>query len=116
MNMFDKQIIKLMLTSDIDPLKIAGGKTRYGETDIANQKSVYNLLKLGDLYGFLHRDLNIIAVLAILVCLISLLFVHKADMVADKKKDIEHKLLIVFIGASLITLLNLLTSFLGSLF
>lgn len=96
--------VKVLLTDYADPMDIMNGKKPYSDTD-----ELQRLLGATDLYAVLRRDAVLIGVIAILVLLISMLFVKKSDLLAEKKKDLMHKFGIVFLISTLITLLNFLT-------
>lgn len=69
-----------------------------------------------ELFQILKRGFIIICICAVLVSLISLLFVNKAEMVADKKANVIHKLEIVFLISSFGTILSIILHFVHAVF
>ena len=54
--------------------------------------------------------------LSIGATLLTMLYVERTDAVADKKKDIEHKLFVLFLIFSLITLFNVMKEVFDTIF
>lgn len=115
---------KALLVS-LDPLKILQGANDSsigtGKLDDvqftnSNGEGVYELLSLGDLFYMLRRDLFYLGACVIVVLLLKMYVTKKPADVADKKLDILHKFFIIFIGASIVAVLNILFKFFSSIF
>ncbi len=94
-----------------DPMKIVWGEdpgTRTG--DVASYYGV------GELFAMLQTVFLIICICSVLVSLIALLFVNKAEMVADKKANIIHKLGIALTVSSFATILTIVVQFIRAVF
>ena len=63
------------------------------------------------LFSAVKDAVIVLAVISILCSLIGMLFVGKAEIIAEKKQDIMHKLKIVFLTASFISILNMVMYF-----
>lgn len=73
-------------------------------------------MNLPALFNFLKREVLLVSTIAILVTLISMLFVTKAEKLADKKENIMHKLMLVFLASSTIWLLDVFVTVLSMIF
>lgn len=82
----------------------------------AETKDIAYLLDLKGLWGLIKTNALLLSVIACLIILISMFFVHKAEMLQDKKKDLIHKLGIVLLFCSLITIFNIVKMFFDELF
>lgn len=104
-------------TDGLNPLGIATNANG-GDSNIKveGETSIVELLGLNDLYQLMKRDGLIIATIMVLVLLVSMLLVQRADKLAEKKADIMHKLGVVFIICSLIWILNVLVAIFDSVF
>lgn len=113
----------VLLTTSLKPLEIIQGANDSNVTDgLANAEfsggaaDVFNLLGLDNLFYMLRRDLMLLAACVVAVALLSLMVIKRPKDVAEKKRDILHKLLIVFLGASIIEILNILYQFFAAIF
>ena len=77
---------------------------------------VFELLHLDNLFYLFKRDLMLIAVCVLAASLLKLMIMKRPKDVAEKKMDILHKLIIVFAGASMIGILNILYQFFAAIF
>ena len=68
------------------------------------------------LYYYLKREVFIWATIITLCLLIAMMFVNKAEKLADRKKDVMHKLFIVFLASSTLFLLTSLIEVLDWIF
>ena len=109
-----------MVAASMDPLEIIQGANdkslqNGGLSDMqfanSTRTDLFSLLGLGSIFKMLRRDLFMLAVCVIMVCLLKLMIMKRPVDNADKKMDIAHKFLIVFIGASIISILNILFQF-----
>ena len=90
-----------------------------GSTDLivkTADKDIHYLLDLGGIWMIIKTNAILWSVIVSVVILISMLFIHKAEMLQDKKKDLLHKLGIVFLFSSLITIFNIVKAFFDGLF
>lgn len=90
-----------------DPMEIIKGNSG---TELVEEGKAIELLGTDDLFAVLKRASMYTGVIVILVLLISMLFIRRSDKLGERKDDILHKLLIVFLIASLVTFLNILSS------
>lgn len=102
--MFLKSLPLLDVTVIRDPMDILYAS---GENTIPTLKS----LDFWELAYLLRAAIYIVALISIAASLISLLYVRNSNMVAEKKKAITHKLMIVFIVGSAVFLFNTLKDF-----
>lgn len=102
-------MLSILLT--LDPFTILNMKESENLNSQINgewdNEGYLNALQLPTLLKLLQRYSIVIAAIVILGGLITMLFIQKADVLADKKKDIMHKILIVWLILSISTLLNL---------
>ena len=96
-----------------DPMSIMEGRTPITDMSIWDAEKYFPVT---DLYAILERDALVWAIIILLVTFISMLFVNNSEKLAEKKKDILHKLFIVFLIASLVSILNILLMFLDNIF
>jgi len=80
-----------------------GGKVTI---DTKGEQSFADLFDLGGLFQLLKREGMIWSAIVIVILLISMFFVNRSDKLAEKKADIMHKLLIVFLMSSALFLLG----------
>lgn len=112
MNMFDKYLIRMTVTRriltniEIDPMKIIQKRNITLGTN--SKESAFYLLNLEGLYYLVTKQAYIVGGITILCSFIALQFVRKADELQDKKKDIEHKIFIVLLIASSVTVFDIL--------
>lgn len=96
----------LYIIGSINPLDIAtgaeGGKTTI---HVEGEQSIVDMLQLNNLFYLLRRDGLIWATIVIVILLGTMLFVRKSEKLAERKADIFHKLLIVFLISSVIWIL-----------
>lgn len=112
-----------VLLTSLNPLEIIQGandSTANGGLENAEFSSgaadVFRLLHLDNLFYVLRRDLMLVAVCVLAVTLLKLMIIKRPKEMADKKADILHKLTIVFVGASIIGILNILYHFFAAIF
>lgn len=112
-----------MLLTSLNPLEIIQGANDHtvnGGVQSAEfsggAADVFHLLNLDNLFYMLRRDLMLVATCVLAVALLKLMIIKRPKEVAEKKMDILHKLIIVFIGASIIGVLNILYQFFASIF
>ena len=79
-------------------------------------EAVFELLQLDNLFYLLRRDLFLVATCVVAVLLLKLMLTRNPHEAAEQKKDILHKLLIVVVGASIISILNILFTFFSAIF
>lgn len=107
----------LQIVNSINPLDIAtnaeGGKTTI---HVEGEQSVVDMLQLNNLYFLLRRDGMIWATIVIVVLLATMLFVKKSEKLAEKKADVLHKLLIVFLISSVVWILSLVVNIFDYIF
>jgi len=100
-----------------NPLDIATGAEGKNISVKGNDgNSFAEMMNLAGLYQMLKRDALIWSAIIILGCLISMFFIKRSDIVSERKKDIGHKILIVFLICSLITLLSIVVNVFDVLF
>lgn len=109
MKMFHTKDVRI--TDYTNPMDILNGRVPYTYGDDSQK-----MLQGADLFAVLRRDALLLSVIVIVATLISMLFIRKSDKWADKKEDVLHKLLIVFLIASLVTILNVVAGFFEGLF
>lgn len=105
--------------ASLNPLEIIQGANDSSVSsglESGGAAEVFQLLHLDNLFYVLRRDLMLIAVCILAVALLRLMVIKRPKDVADKKMDILHKLMIVFIGASVIGVLNILFHFFSAIF
>lgn len=112
-----------MILASMNPLEIIQGANDSSvSSGLENSEfsggaaEVFRLLHLDNLFYVLRRDLMLIAVCILAVTLLRLMVIRRPKDVADKKMDILHKLIIVFMGASIISILNILFHFFSAIF
>ena len=106
-----------MYAFNVNPLDIATNAEGNGMTVVREgEDSFFQLFQLGKLFAWLKRDGLILASIVILFLLITMLFVNKAEKLADKKADIMHKLLIVFLISSVLWILDVIVVMLDKVF
>ena len=93
-----------------DPMDIIGRTASAEERADAAKK-----LGAAGLYDTARKAVLILAIISIACSLIGMLFVGKAEVVAEKKKDIMQKLLIVLMGGSTVSILNIVMYFIESI-
>lgn len=104
-----KGLCAVVLTND--PMSILQNKD-----DSEKSAHVAEYYGVAELFHILQTGFIIVCVCAVLVSLIALLFVNKAEMIADKKADVLHKLGIVFIISSFAGILGIISTFVGAVF
>lgn len=68
-------------------------------------------------FFYLIKSFGIIGgLLSIGATLLAILYVERSDAVADKKKDIEHKLFVLFLLFSLVTIFNVMKEVFDNIF
>lgn len=112
-----------VLLSSLNPLEIIQGANDPNVNDGLGQAEfsggaadVFELLNLDNLFYLLKRDLMLLATCVLAIALLKLMMIKRPKEVAEKKTDILHKLLIVFLGASIIGVLNILYQFFSVIF
>lgn len=113
----------VLLTTSLNPLEIIQGANDNNVTNglenagfSGGATDVFNLLGLDNLFYLLRRDLMLLAACVVAVALLKLMVIKRPKDVAEKKMDIIHKLIIVFLGASVIEILNILYQFFAAIF
>lgn len=93
-----------------DPLKVATGQgyDLYEAAGNVRGSEPRELLSTDAIFSVIVRLIVIAAAGVILWSLITMLYISKTEKLAEKKKDIMHKLIIVFLTASSVTILNLI--------
>ena len=76
----------------------------------------FTLLGMDWLYHALKRNAIVIAACVIIALFISFLFVDNAKISAEKKQDIESKLLILIVICSAVTLFGWMKTFFDAMF
>lgn len=112
-----------MVSYSLNPLKIIQGSNDPAVSDgmehaafHGGAEDVYKLLHLDNLFFLLKRDLMLVAACVLAVIILKLMIISQPKEVAEKKMDLIHKLVIVFIGASVVGILNILYQFFASVF
>lgn len=90
-----------------DPMTILKENATLGSSG----NSAYSWLSLGSLFYAVKKNVVLIGTISVLVCLISMIFVSKADIVAEKKADVMHRLFIIFLAVSAPTLFGWMYTF-----
>lgn len=111
----DRLCVAVLSGVALNPVDIASGKGKSDSATIGGT-DVAEFLQLTDLFALIRRDSILISVIVILALLITMLFIKKSDKLADRKADILHKLGIVFVIASLVTILNILYAVVRGMF
>ncbi|MBR2037736.1 MAG: hypothetical protein IKA09_08400, partial [Lachnospiraceae bacterium] len=110
------------LLSSLNPLEIIQGANDSAlsggleNAEFSGGAAVFELLHLDNLFYLFKRDLMLIAVCVLAASLLKLMIMKRPKEVAEKKMDILHKLIIVFVGASMIGILNILYQFFAAIF
>ena len=101
----------------IDPLKIATNAEN-GRVTVSGEENngFLGLFELDALYFFLKREVLIWSAIVVLFLLVTMLFINKSEKLADRKDDIMHKLLIVFLASSAISVLSAVINLLDAVF
>jgi len=100
-----------------NPLDIAtGAEGKKVSMTGDNGGSFAEMMNLSGLFQFIKRDALIWSAIVLLACLVSLLFLRRPEAISEKKKDIAHKILIIFLISSLITILGIVVNVFDSLF
>lgn len=95
-----------------NPMDIING----AEPDLVQEGKMIDLLGTDDLFVIIKRDALLISVVVIIGLLITMLFIRRSEKLADRKEDIMHKLLIVFLIASLVSILNIISILVEGIF
>lgn len=82
----------------------------------ANEIPYLNSLDFVEIFMLVKAAIFIVALISIAFSLIAMLYIHNANVVAEKKKDITHKLWIVFLASSSVFLFNTLKTFFDTFF
>lgn len=90
-----------------DPMSIIGG----GVIEPAKNIDPVDYLWTDALYYAVTNFTTTISVSIVIALFITMLFVNKSEKLAERKQDILHKLLIVFLASSLISILNFALQF-----
>lgn len=90
------------ILADLDPFSILKDNNNLGSKSATSD--AFYLLDLGGLFYFLKKNALIVGTIVVVALLVTMLFVNKAEALADKKKDIEHKLVILFLICSSVTI------------
>lgn len=108
------KIDKFWIKASLNPLDIATGGMG-DESEVVNT-DIVELLELNNLFRLLQEWAVVIGAIVILALIISMHFVGKSERLAEKKADIGHKLLILFIIFSIVWIFNTLVLVLTSIF
>ncbi len=102
----------------IDPLKIATNAEKNGKVTVSGEENdgFLGLFELDALYYFLKREVLIWSAIIVLFLFVTMLFINKSEKLADRKADISHKLLIVFLASSAIFGLSAVINLLDAIF
>lgn len=104
----------------VDPLRIATNAEKDGKVTIVSDQEQYNgflgLFDFNYIYYFLKREVFIWGAIIIVFLLITMLFISKSEKLAERKADVMHKLLIVFIASSTLFLLSAVVNLLDAIF
>jgi len=100
--------------STIDPLDIVRGE--YGDYSKQVNEDIVFLLGLDDLFYLLRENAVIICACVLVFLFITMHFINKSEKIAERKADILHKLLILAVIFSLLTILNIAIKVMESLF
>lgn len=82
----------------------------------ANNIPTLSSLDFVEIFMLIKTVIFIVALISIAFSLIGMLYIHNANMIAEKKKDITHKLWIVFLASSAVFLFNTLKNFFDTFF
>lgn len=108
----------LAATGGIDPIRIATNAEKDGKITITGeeQHGFLGLFAFDYLYSFLKREVLIWGAILTVFLLVSMLFITRSEKLAERKADILHKLLIVLLASSTLTLLSALVNLLDWIF
>lgn len=115
-NVLSGSIALLAATKPVtDPLKIIR-RSDAKSLHLYKKDSAYKLLDLGGLFYLVQKNAILISVSITVLLLISMLFVSKTEALAEKKKDVYHKLIIVALISSSTTIFALIKRFCDVIF
>lgn len=110
------KVLRAVCSNDVvNPMNIATGKFEDGQR-LADEEKFGNLMEINYLYRGMREVLIIFAAIGILVSLLSMLFVNRSEVLAERKETLAGKLKVVLIACSILELLNILTTILGTVF
>lgn len=87
-----------------DPFGILKSRNYNSLGSASNTSTAFYLLDLGSLFYVLKKNALIVGVIVVTLLLVSMLYISKAEVLADRKKDVEHKLFILFLICSSVTI------------
>lgn len=104
--------------SEPSPLDIATNAERFGKVTLHNDgmEGFMELFQLNNLFFYLKKMGLIISAISIIMILISMYFISRSDRLAEKKADIMHKLVIVFLICSCLFILSAVVAVLDIIF
>lgn len=106
----------------LDPMEdILGGE---GATDLFSTPkkegdeywNLYTLLDLKNLWQIVKRNAVMLSIIAIIILIIALMYVRKADLLAEKKAALTHVIFILLLICSLVPIMNALKAFFDYIF
>ena len=109
-------VTTFMMGRTPDPLRIATNAEN--NVTITGEKldGFLGLFSFDYLFYHLKREVFIWAAIVTLFLFITMLFINRSDKIADRKNDILHKLLIVFLASSTLFILTALIRVLDEIF
>lgn len=94
-----------------DPMGICEGNLGGRGGKLVTSEGFLNYIDITGLYYVMKKNGLMIGTIICLGILISMLFVKKADILADKKQDLQHKFVIIFTIIALPTIMGWVYSF-----
>ena len=109
-------VTTFMMGRTPDPLRIATNAEN--NVTITGEKldGFLGLFSFDYLFYHLKREVFIWAAIVTLFLFITMLFINRSDKIADRKNDILHKLLIVYLASSTLFILTALIRVLDEIF
>ena len=117
-NAFTKLSASAYALLAIDPLKIATNAESGDRITVTGEKDkgFLGLFAFNDLYHILKREVFIWGTIVTVFILVTMLFATKSEKLAEKKSDVMHKLLIILLASSTLTLLSVFVNLLDAVF
>lgn len=101
----------------INPIDIATNAEGGNVTAVTKgEDSFFSLFQLGKLFAMLRRDALLLASIVMVVLLVCILYVNNSQKLAEKKADIAHKLVVIFLICSVLWILDFVVMILDYLF
>lgn len=117
MSLVDGLCKGMLMLGNINPLDIAVNAEN-GQTTIhvEGEQSFVEMFQLANLYYMLKRDGLIWGAIVIVCLLMSMLFIRRSEKLAERKADILHKIIIVFLICSVLWILGVVVALFDDMF